>query len=38
MPLSLHIDRGILFEAFDPKFNKLMDFTLEDVVARWQSR
>ena len=36
--LSLHTDSGILFEAFDPEFNKLFDFTIEDMVARWESR
>ena len=36
--LSLHTDSGILFEAFDPEFNKLIDFTIEDTVARWESR
>lgn len=36
--LSLQTDSGILFEAFDPDFNKLMDFSIEDMVARWESR
>ena len=36
--LSLHTDSGILFEAFDPEFNKLFDFSIEDMVARWESR
>ncbi len=36
--LSLHSDSGVLFEAFDPDFNKLMDFTIEDMVERWESR
>ena len=36
--LSLQSDSGILFEAFDPEFNKLFDFSIEDMVARWESR
>ena len=36
--LSLQTDTGILFEAFDPDFNKLFDFSIEDMVARWESR
>lgn len=36
--LSLQTDTGILFEAFDPAFNKLFDFTIEDMVARWEGR
>ena len=36
--LSLHTDSDILFEAFDPEFNKLSDFTIGDMVARWESR
>ena len=28
----------ILFEVFDPDFNKLFDFGIEDMVARWESR
>ena len=36
--LSLQTDTGILFEAFDPEFNKLMDVTIEDMVERWESR
>ncbi len=36
--LSLQTDNGTLFEAFDPDFNKLFDFTIEDMVARWESR
>ena len=36
--LSLQTDTGVLFEAFDPDFNKLFDFTIEDMVARWESR
>lgn len=36
--LSLHTDNGILFEAFDPEFNKMFDFSIEDMVARWDAR
>ena len=36
--LSLQTDTGILFEAFDPDFNKLLDFSIEDMVERWESR
>lgn len=36
--LSLQTSSGILFEAFDPAFNKLFDFSIEDMVARWESR
>ena len=36
--LSLQTDNGVLFEAFDPEFNKLFDFGIEDMVARWESR
>lgn len=36
--LSLQTDSGVLFEAFDPEFNKLFDFSIEDMVARWESR
>jgi hypothetical protein len=36
--LSLQTDSGILFEAFDPQFNKLFDFTIEEMVGRWESR
>ncbi len=36
--LSLHTDNGLLFEAFDPEFNKLFDFSIEDMISRWESR
>jgi hypothetical protein len=36
--LSLQTSSGVLFEAFDPEFNKLFDFRIEDMVARWESR
>lgn len=36
--LSLQTETGILFEAFDPDFNKLFDFGIEEMVARWESR
>jgi hypothetical protein len=36
--LSLQTDTGILFEAFDPTFNKLFDFSIEDMVERWEGR
>ena len=36
--LSLQTDTGILFEAFDPDFNKLSDVSIDDMVARWESR
>jgi hypothetical protein len=36
--LSLQTESGILFEAFDPDFNKQFDFRIEDMVARWESR
>jgi hypothetical protein len=36
--LSLQTDTGILFEAFDPDFNKLMDVTIQELVDRWESR
>ena len=36
--LSLQTENGILFEAFDPTFKKLFDFSIEDMVARWESR
>ncbi len=36
--LSLQTENGVLFEAFDPTFNKLFDFSIEDMVARWESR
>lgn len=36
--LSLHTDNGILFEAFDPEFNKMFDFSIEEMVARWEAR
>ena len=36
--LSLQTDNGLLFEAFDPDFNKLFDFSIEDMVERWKGR
>lgn len=36
--LSLQTENGVLFEAFDPDFNKLFDFSIEDMVERWESR
>lgn len=36
--LSLQTDTGILFEAFDSDFNKLVDVSIEDMVERWESR
>ena len=36
--LSLHTESGLLFEAFDAEFNKQFDFSIEDMVARWESR
>jgi hypothetical protein len=36
--LSLQTDNGVLFEAFDPQFNKLFDFSIADMVERWESR
>ncbi|WP_133300560.1 hypothetical protein [Seongchinamella sediminis] len=36
--LSMQTGTGVLFEAFDPQFNKLFDFTIEDMVARWENR
>ncbi len=36
--LSLQTETGILFEAFDPDFNKLVDVSIEDMVERWESR
>ena len=38
MMLSLQTDTGVLFEAFDPDFNKLFDFTIGDMVERWENR
>ena len=36
--LSLQTENGVLFEAFDPDFNKLLEFSIEDMVERWESR
>ena len=36
--LSLQTDTGVLFEAFYPDFNKLFDFTIADMVERWENR
>jgi hypothetical protein len=36
--LSLQTDNGVLFEAFDHQFNKMFDFSIEDMVARWEAR
>jgi hypothetical protein len=36
--LSLHTPSGILFEAFDPDFNKQFDFSIEEMVGRWEAR
>ena len=36
--LSLQTDSGVLFEAFDPEFNKFFDFSIADMVERWESR
>jgi hypothetical protein len=36
--LSLQTDTSVLFEAFDPQFNKLFDFSIADTVEHWESR
>ena len=36
--LSLQTDSGLLFEAFDPDFNKLLDVDIPFMVERWESR
>jgi hypothetical protein len=36
--LSLQTANGTLFEAFDPDFNKLFDFSIEEMVGRWEAR
>lgn len=36
--LSLQTDTGVLFDAFYPDFNKLFDFTIADMVERWENR